>query len=128
MDDAGWFHTGDLARHDEGWYFTIVDRKKDMFISGGENVYPAEIEAVLYRHPAVHMCAVVGVPDDRWGEVGVACVVLKPAVQATAEALLAHLQANLARFKVPKRVVFMPALPISGAGKILKRELRDTVM
>ena len=77
IDAEGWFHTGDLARHDEGWYFTIVDRKKDMFISGGENVYPAEIEAVLYQHPAVQMCAVIGLPDVKWGEVGLACVVLK---------------------------------------------------
>ena len=74
----GWFHTGDLVRYDEEWYFYVVDRKKDMFISGAENVYPAEIEAILYKHPAVHMCAVVGVPDQKWGEVGKACVILKP--------------------------------------------------
>ena len=73
----GWFHTGDLATMDEQMYFTIVDRKKDMFISGGENIYPTEIEQVLYKHPAVEMCAVVGVPDARWGEVGKAFVVLK---------------------------------------------------
>lgn len=125
IDDDGWFHTGDLARYDQEWYFTIVDRKKDMFISGGENVYPAEIEAVLYQHPAVHMCAVVGVPDEKWGEVGLACVVLKPEETADEEELLDYLRGQLARYKVPRRVRFMPELPISGAGKILKRELRE---
>jgi fatty-acyl-CoA synthase len=125
LDDEGWFHTGDLVYHDEAWYFYVVDRKKDMFISGGENVYPAEIEAVLYKHPAVHMCAVVGVPDEKWGEVGKACVVRKPGATATEEELLTFMQAHLARYKVPKSVAFLPELPISGAGKILKRELRE---
>ncbi len=125
MDEAGWFHTGDLAKYDEGWYFTIVDRKKDMFISGGENVYPAEIEKVLYGHTAVHMCAVVGIPDPQWGEVGLACVVLKPGATATPKELLQHMKENLARYKVPRRVEILPELPISGAGKILKRELQE---
>jgi len=124
LDDDGWFHTGDIVRYDEEWYFYVVDRKKDMFISGGENVYPAEIEAVLYRHPAVHMCAVVGVPDPKWGEVGKAIVVLKPGAAATADELLAHMAANLARYKVPKSVEFRSELPLSGMGKILRRELR----
>lgn len=125
IDADGWFHTGDLARHDDEWYFYIVDRKKDMFISGGENIYPAEIEQALYRHPAVHMCAVIGVPDARWGEVGKACVVLKPGHSASEAELIEHLQASLARYKVPRTVAFMDALPISAAGKILKRELRQ---
>jgi len=125
MDQEGWFHTGDLVRYDEGWYFTVVDRKKDMFISGGENVYPVEIEKVLYQHAAVHMCAVVGLPDPKWGEVGLACVVLKPGATATAEELMSHMQNNLARYKVPKRVELLDALPLSGMGKILKRELRE---
>jgi fatty-acyl-CoA synthase len=125
VDDQGWFHTGDLAQHDEDWYFYITDRKKDMFISGGENVYPAEVEAVLYKHPAVHMCAVVGVPHEKWGEVGKACVVLKPGAQATGDELIVHMQQQLARFKVPTSVEFLPELPISAAGKILKRELRE---
>ncbi|MDX1662526.1 MAG: long-chain fatty acid--CoA ligase [Candidatus Promineifilaceae bacterium] len=126
IDDEGWFHTGDLACYDEEWYFTIVDRKKDMFISGGENVYPAEIEKALYEHPGVHMCAVIGVPDERWGEVGKACVVLKPGHEnLSEEALLAHLRERLATYKVPRTVEFMEVLPVSGAGKILKRELRD---
>ena len=124
VDDEGWFHTGDLARYDEDAYFTIVDRKKDMFISGGENVYPAEIEKALYEHPAVHMCAVIGVPDERWGEVGLACVVPEPGAQVTEEELLQHLRGRLAGYKVPKSVVFREQLPISGAGKILKRDLR----
>ena len=124
-DDEGWFHTGDMVYHDPEWYFYVVDRKKDMFISGGENVYPAEIEAVLYKHPAVHMCAVIGIPDEKWGDVGKACVVLKPGAQATEEELTAHMQQRLARYKVPKSVEFLPELPISAAGKILKRELRE---
>ena len=125
FDKEGWFHTGDMVYYDEGWYFYVVDRKKDMYISGGENVYPAEIEAVLYKHPAVHMCAVVGIPDEKWGEVGKACVVLKPGAEATEDDLITHLQQHLARYKVPKNVEFLSELPISAAGKILKRELRD---
>ncbi|HEX7594134.1 MAG TPA: AMP-binding protein, partial [Anaerolineae bacterium] len=125
VDAEGWFHTGDLAKYDDEWYFFIVDRKKDMFLSGGENVYPVEIEKVLYQHPAVHMCAVVGVPNEKWGEVGKAFVVLKPGVPATEQELLEHCRANLARFKVPQSIVFLDALPISSAGKILKRELKE---
>ncbi len=99
-----------------------------MFISGGENVYPVEIEAVLYKHPAVHMCAVVGVPDEKWGEVGKACIVLKPGMQATGDELLTWMQDNLAKYKVPKSAVFLDALPMSGLGKILKRELREKIV
>jgi fatty-acyl-CoA synthase len=124
IDADGWFHTGDLARYDEDWYFFIVDRLKDMFISGGENVYPAEIEAALYRHPAVFQCAVVGVPDPKWGEVGKAFVVLRPDQTASAEELLAHLGDGLARYKIPRQVEFVASLPISAAGKVLRRELR----
>jgi fatty-acyl-CoA synthase len=124
-DEEGWFHTGDLVYHDEDWYFYVVDRKKDMFISGGENVYPAEIEAVIYQHPAVHMCAVIGVPDARWGEVGHACVVLKPGATATAQEIRTFVSDHLARYKVPRSIEFLAELPISAAGKILKRELRD---
>ena len=124
LDAGGWFHTGDIVRYDEEKYFYVVDRKKDMFISGGENVYPAEIEAALYHHPAVHMAAVIGVPDAKWGEVGKAIVVLKPDAEATADELLAHMAANLARYKVPKSVEFRRELPLSGMGKILRRELR----
>jgi fatty-acyl-CoA synthase len=125
IDAEGWFHTGDLVRHDEEWYFYVVDRKKDMFISGGENVYPVEIENVLYKHPAVHMCAVIGVPDEKWGEVGKACIVLKPDATAAEEELIQFMQEHLARYKVPKSVAFMDSLPLSGMGKILKRDLRE---
>jgi fatty-acyl-CoA synthase len=125
LDEHGYFHTGDIARYDSEYYFYIVDRKKDMFISGGENVYPAEIEKVLYGHPAVALCAVIGVPDVKWGEVGKACVVLRQGETASEEELLNYLSQRLARYKVPKSVVFMNELPISAAGKILKRELKD---
>jgi len=125
VDERGYFHTGDVARFDEEGYFYIVDRKKDMFISGGENVYPAEIEKTLYQHPSVHMCAVIGLPDQKWGEVGKACVVLKPNQSVTEDELLKFMTERLAKYKVPKSVSFMDALPISAAGKILKRELRD---
>ncbi len=125
LDADGWFHTGDLVYHDEDWYFYVTDRKKDMFISGGENVYPVEIESALYRHPAVQMCAVVGLPDAKWGQVGKACVVLKPGATATEAELIAFLKANLAAYKVPKSVTFMDSLPLSGMGKLLKRDLRE---
>jgi fatty-acyl-CoA synthase len=125
VDESGFFHTGDLAKYDSQGYFYIVDRKKDMFISGGENVYPAEIEAVLYRYPAVHQCAVIGIPDPRWGEVGLACVVLKPGESIEPQELLEFMADHLASFKVPKRVELVDQLPISGAGKILKRELKE---
>ncbi len=124
VDARGYFHTGDVARFDAEGYFYIVDRKKDMFISGGENVYPAEIEKVLYQHPAVHMCAIIGLPDPQWGEVGKACVVLKPGNTASEAELLEFMAARLAKYKVPRSVALLEALPISAAGKILKRELR----
>ena len=125
VDAHGFFHTGDIARYDPEGYFYIVDRKKDMFISGGENVYPAEIEKVLYQHPAVHMCAVIGLPDPKWGEVGKACVVLKPGFTVTENELLQFMSDRLAKYKVPKSVSLLPELPISAAGKILKRELKQ---
>ncbi|HAX70893.1 MAG TPA: long-chain fatty acid--CoA ligase, partial [Anaerolineae bacterium] len=115
VDERGYFHTGDVARFDEEGYFYIVDRKKDMFISGGENVYPAEIEKTLYQHPSVHMCAVIGLPDQKWGEVGKACVVLKPNQSVTEDELLKFMTERLAKYKVPKSVSFMDALPISAA-------------
>jgi fatty-acyl-CoA synthase len=123
VDDQGYFHTGDIARFDDEGYFYIVDRKKDMFISGGENVYPAEIEKVLYLHPAVHQCAVVGAPDPKWGEVGVAFVVRRPEIEASEADIEEFLSGKLARYKIPKQVIFVESLPISAAGKILKREL-----
>jgi fatty-acyl-CoA synthase len=128
IDAQGWLHTGDLARRDADGFFTIAGRKKDMFISGGENVYPLELETALYEHPAVAQCAVVGVPDAKWGEVGRAFAVLHPGMSATADELLEHMRGRLARFKVPKRVDVVERLPVSPAGKILKRELRESAI
>ncbi|MCS6989271.1 MAG: o-succinylbenzoate--CoA ligase [Chloroherpetonaceae bacterium] len=119
----GWFYTGDLVRQDEEGYFYVVDRKKSMFISGGENVYPAEIEKVLYKHSAVAEVAVIGVPDEKWGEVGKACVVLKPGASASAEELKAFCLERLAKYKVPKHFEFYEALPKNDAGKINKKVL-----
>jgi long-chain acyl-CoA synthetase len=121
----GWLHTGDLAIVDEGNYLYIVDRKKDMIISGGENVYSAEVEGALYAHPAVLEAAVIGVPDKTWGERVHAVVVLKPGQDASADALIAHCRERIAGYKVPRTVEYAEALPKSGAGKILKASLRE---
>jgi fatty-acyl-CoA synthase len=119
----GWLHTGDLARRDaEGCYY-IVGRLKDMFKSGGESVYPPEVESVLHGHPAVAEAAVISVPDARWGEVGRAFVVLKPGLSLTAEELLAFCQDRLARFKIPKAIVFLDRLPQTAVGKVDKAML-----
>ncbi|MEV7966344.1 long-chain fatty acid--CoA ligase [Sphaerisporangium sp. NPDC088356] len=124
VSEDGWFHSGDLALADQDGYIRIVDRVKDMIISGGENIYPAEVESVLYGHPAVAECAVIGVPDDKWGEVGRALVVLRPGMTAEPHDLLGHLSGRLASYKIPKRVEFVSALPRNGAGKVLKSRLR----
>ncbi|MFF4341262.1 long-chain fatty acid--CoA ligase [Kitasatospora sp. NPDC001540] len=122
--DGTWFRSGDVAVRDEAGYVRLVDRLKDMIISGGENIYPAEVEDALLEHPAVAECAVFGVPDEKWGEVGRAVVVLRPGATASAEEILAHLDGRLARYKIPKSVRFTEALPRSGAGKLLKGPLR----
>ncbi len=119
-----WFTLSDMGRFDEEGYLYVVDRKKDMIITGGENVYPAEIEAVLYKHPAVAMTAVVGIPDLKWGESIYAAVVLKTGVPASKEDLITHCASHLARFKIPKRIEFVDKLPTSSFGKILRREVR----
>jgi fatty-acyl-CoA synthase len=124
--DGDWFRSGDVALVDDDGYVTIVDRMKDVIISGGENVYPAEVEDVIYGHPDVAECAVIGVPDERWGEVGRAIVVRRAGTALDERALLAHLDGRLARFKLPQSVVFTERLPRSGAGKVLKAELRAT--
>jgi acyl-CoA synthetase (AMP-forming)/AMP-acid ligase II len=121
---GGWFHTGDIGVRDEDGYLYIVDRLKDMILSGGENIAGSEVERVLYEHPAIAEAAVVGRRDDRWGEVPVAFVVLKPGTSATADELIDHCRGQLAKFKVPKDVTFIDALPRNPSGKILKRELR----
>lgn len=124
LDDGGWFHTGDLARQDDEGFFYIAGRRKDMFISGGVNVYPAEVEAALLLHPAVQDAAIIGVPHDVWGEVGVAFIVPRPGRPPATEDLVAHLEARLARYKVPKAFRFMDALPRTPYGKVIKTELR----
>src|SRR5207302_6082937 len=123
---GGWFHTGDIGVRDDDGYLYIVDRLKDMIVSGGENIAGSEIERVLYEHDSVLEVAVVGRGDDRWGEVPVAFVVLRPDATATADALLEHCRGQLARFKVPKEVTFIDALPRNPSGKVLKRELRSS--
>jgi long-chain acyl-CoA synthetase len=119
----GWLRTGDLARRDEDGYFYIVDRKKDLVIRGGYNVYPREIEEVLYEHPAVALAAVVGTPDERLGEEVAAAVVLRPGVAATPEELIAFTKERLAAYKYPRHVWLVDALPMGPSGKILKREI-----
>jgi fatty-acyl-CoA synthase len=121
----GWFRTGDLAIRDADGYYTIVDRIKDMFISGGENVYPAEVEAAIFELSTVADVAVIGVPDAKWGEVGVAVVVLKQGERPEAAMIKAHCQARLARFKIPHRVEFVEALPRTPSGKVQKHLLCD---
>ena len=121
---GGWFHTGDIGVKDDDGYLCIVDRLKDMIVSGGENIASSEVERVLYEHHAVLEVAVVGRADDRWGEVPVAYVVLKPGAAATAEELIEHCRNQLAKFKVPKAVTFIDVLPRNPSGKVLKRELR----
>lgn len=124
--DGGWFHTGDVGVLDEDGYLFIVDRLKDLIVSGGENIAGSEVERVLYEHPAVLEVAVVGRPDDRWGEVPVAFVVLRPGESAGADELIAHCVGQLAKFKVPRDVSFLDALPRNPSGKVLKRDLRSS--
>jgi long-chain acyl-CoA synthetase len=121
----GWLHTGDLAYYDEKGFIYIVDRKKDMIVSGGENVYPREIEEALYRHPAVAEAAVIGVPDPKWVERVHAVIVLKVGATATAEEMIAFCKERMASYKTPKSVEFVESLPKNPQGKILKRELRE---
>ncbi len=121
---GGRFHTGDIGVRDDDGYLYIVDRLKDMIVSGGENIAGSEVERVLYEHEAVLEAAVVGRPDDRWGEVPVAFVVVRPGATASAAALVEHCRARLARFKVPEEITFLDALPRNPSGKVLKRELR----
>lgn len=128
MTDDGWFKTGDIAVKDEDGYFRIVDRKKDMFISGGENVYPTEVEAVVLKHPAIQECAMIGIPDKVWGEVGCLFVVLrKDQKLSDKQVLLDFLMPHLARYKLPKHLIIKPALPRNGGGKVLKHVLRATM-
>jgi len=120
-----WFHTGDLARMDADGCLYIVERKKDMFISGGENVYPAEVENAIFQIPQIAEVAVIGVKDPKWGEVGRAVVVVKEGRKVTADDIIDHLKGSLAKYKIPKRVVFIEQLPRNAAGKVLKNRLRE---
>jgi len=122
--EGGWLRTGDAVRVDEEGFITIIDRWKDMYVSGGENVYPAEVENVLYRHPAVAEAAVIGVPDLRWGEVGCAVVVPRNGMTVTEAELLTHCAAALARYKIPRSVMIVEALPRNAVGKVHKPALR----
>ena len=120
----GWFHTGDMGYEDEEGYFFIVDRKKEMIIRGGFNVYPREVEEVLYSHPAVAEAAIIGVPDDRMGEEVKAVVSLKRGQQVTADELIAYTKERVAAYKYPRTVEFVDDLPKGPTGKILKKELK----
>jgi fatty-acyl-CoA synthase len=122
---GSWFHTGDLARMDADGELYIVERKKDMFISGGENVYPAEVENMLFGLPQIAEAAVFGIADEKWGEVGRAVVALKEGQNLTGDEIIDHLKERLAKYKIPKSVVFVNQLPRNAAGKVLKTTLRE---
>ncbi|MCB2071266.1 MAG: AMP-binding protein, partial [Ottowia sp.] len=122
--EGGWFHSGDLGTIDDEGYISVVDRKKDMIKSGGENVASREVEEMIYRLPQVSEVAVIGLPDPKWVEAVTAVVVLKAGQELTEQQLIDHCTTHMAHFKAPKRVVFTDALPKNPSGKLLKRELR----
>jgi fatty-acyl-CoA synthase len=123
----GWFFTGDLARQDEDGYYYIAGRVKDMIISGGENIYPAEVEATLHSHPAIASAAVFGLPDPKWGETAVAAVIVRNGHTTTADEIIEYCVGKLARYKIPKRVFFVTQFPLSGSGKVAKMQLREEI-
>ncbi len=123
----GWFHSGDIGRWDKDGYLYIVDRKKDMILTGGENVYPREVEEVLFEHPAVLEAAVIGAPDPKWGEKVVAVICLREGASASEEALIGFCRERIASYKKPRHVVFIEAIPKNASGKVLKRELREAI-
>jgi acyl-CoA synthetase (AMP-forming)/AMP-acid ligase II len=125
VDPDGWLHTGDIGVFDGAGNLRITDRKKDMFIVGGFNAYPAEIENMMMRHPAVGQVAVVGVPDHRMGEVGMAFVVLRPGADVTPEELVAWCRHEMANYKAPRHVEIVDSLPMNASNKVLKYELRE---
>ncbi len=122
----GWFHTGDVGRMDDDGFMYLVDRKKDMIITGGENVYSLEVEAALYQHPAVGECAVIGIPDSKFGEALFAAVVPQPGQTVSADELVTHCRERIGGYKIPRQYAFLPELPKSAMGKILKTALRET--
>jgi fatty-acyl-CoA synthase len=123
--EGGWFHTGDIATVDAHNYIQIIDRKKEIIVSGGENISSLEIEKALSAHPAVYEVAVIPVADERWGEVPKACVVLKPGERATEEELIDFCRMQLSHYKCPRSIDFFESLPKTATGKLLKRELRE---
>jgi acyl-CoA synthetase (AMP-forming)/AMP-acid ligase II len=125
IDADGWLHTGDIGVLDERGYLAITDRKKDMYISGGFNCYPAEIEKLLAAHPAIEMAAVIGIDDERMGEVGKAFVVLRSGMQANEREIIGWARENMANYKAPRQVAFVDALPRNAGGKVLRTALRD---
>jgi long-chain acyl-CoA synthetase len=125
IEPDGWMHTGDIATRDEEGHFFVVDRSKDLILTGGFNVYPAEIERVVASHPAVAMVAVGSVPDDRLGELARAYVVLRPGTSATEAELIEHCRPHLAAYKLPRSVQFVPDLPKTSTGKVMRRELKN---
>ena len=120
----GWFHTGDIGRMDASGFMYLLDRKKDMIVTGGENVYSSEVEAALYQHDNVHECAVVGVPDDKYGEALFAAIVPRPGTRLTDSEIVDHCRGLIGGYKIPRRMVFLTELPKSAMGKILKTEIR----
>jgi acyl-CoA synthetase (AMP-forming)/AMP-acid ligase II len=126
IDAYGWLHTGDIGTMDDNGYVRITDRKKDLYISGGFNVYPAEVEKLLSAHPAIAMVAVIGIPDERMGEIGKAFIVLRPGVSTSEAELIAWSRENMANYKVPRSFAFVEDLPRNASGKVLKTELRST--
>jgi acyl-CoA synthetase (AMP-forming)/AMP-acid ligase II len=122
----GWLHTGDVGHIDAGGYLHLTDRKKDMIITGGFNVYPATVEQVIWSHPAVQDCAVIGVPDVKWGEAVKAVIELNPGQSVSAEDIIALCKDKLGSVMAPKTVDFIERLPRSPAGKVLKKDLRET--
>jgi acyl-CoA synthetase (AMP-forming)/AMP-acid ligase II len=125
IDAEGWLHTGDIGVMDERGYLRITDRIKDMFITGGFNCYPAEIENGMYRHPGIAQVAVIGIPDERMGEVGMAFVVPRPGATLDPTELIAWCRDQMAHFKAPRRIEIVSALPTNASGKVLKYELRQ---
>ena len=125
VDREGWLHSGDLACRDENGCYRITGRLKDMIIRGGENIYPKEIEEFIYTHPAVKDVQVIGVPDKKYGEEAMACIILKEPGSVTEDEMFAYIKASMARHKVPKYIDFVDAFPMNAAGKILKYKMRE---
>jgi long-chain acyl-CoA synthetase len=125
LNSEGWLRTGDAGYMDDDGYIYIHDRVKDMIISGGENIYPAEVENAIFGHPSIADVAVIGIPDDKWGEAVKACVVLKAGATASPAEIIAWSRERIAAFKCPKSIDFIEALPRNASGKILRRQLRE---